>query len=186
MINHILFLLADGFEEIEFTAPFDILMRGGVKVTLASIHEDAMVESARGLQVRADALLSELDLDDYQGIFLPGGGRGVDNLRASEAVLDCVRKFYNKQKWVTAICAAPSVLAVAGILQHHKVTSFPGIEAELAPYCKAYSHERVVVDGKVITSRSAGTAEEFAFTLLEILEGTPKAKEIKKAILARD
>jgi 4-methyl-5(b-hydroxyethyl)-thiazole monophosphate biosynthesis len=146
----------------------------------------AMVESARGLQVRADALLSEVDLNDYQGIFLPGGGRGVANLRASEAVLDCVRTFYNKQKWVTAICAAPSVLAAAGILQHHKVTSFSGIEADLVPYIKTYSYERVVVDGKVITSRSAGTAEEFALVLLELLEGLTKAKEIRKAILARD
>lgn len=185
MEKRMLFLMADGFEEMEFTAPYDILMRAGVKVTLASIHEDAMVESARGLQIRTDALFPEIRRADYDGIFLPGGARGVQNLRASEDVLDCVREFYENKKWVTAICAGPTVLAAAGILQNQKVTSYPANEADLAPYCKAYLQDRVVVDGKVVTSRGPGTAEEFALTLVTLLLGQSKAMEIRKGIVAR-
>ncbi|MCK9182413.1 MAG: DJ-1/PfpI family protein [Fibrobacteraceae bacterium] len=185
MMKKVLFLMAEGFEDIELSAPFDILIRGGVKVTLASIHEDSFVESSHGMSVRADALLSEVRADDFCGLFLPGGGRGVENLRASEDVLDLVRTMYEQNKWVTAICAGPTVLAAAGILHDKRVTSYPSEAETILPYCKSYSEDRVVVDGKVVTSRAAGTAEEFALKFLSLLEGDAKAAEVRKTILAR-
>ena len=185
MSNHILFLLADGFDETECVAPYDILIRGGVKVSLASIHEDPYVEGAHGLTVKADALLSEIDPSLYSGIFLPGGGRGVENLRASEAVLEIVRTFTDAGKWVTAICAAPTVLAAAGILHDKRVTSYPSTESDILPYCKSYSQDRVVVDGKLVTSRGPGSAEEFGFCLLSLLEGKEKSDDVRQGMVAR-
>ena len=185
MQNRILFLLADGFEESEMVLPFDILTRGGVKVSLASIHEDPFVEGAHGLTIKADALLSEVDLKLFSGVFLPGGGRGVENLRALEAVLETVRSFVSADKWVTAICAAPIVLALAGILHDKRVTSYPSTEADIRPYCKAYSNDRVVVDGKLVTSRGPGSAEEFGFALLSLLEGEEKMTAVKAGMVAR-
>ena len=91
MQNHFLFLLADGFEETEMVVPFDILLRGGVKVSLASIRKELNVKGAHGLLVKADVLLSDVDISLFSGVFLPGGGLGVENLRASEAVLDAVK-----------------------------------------------------------------------------------------------
>ncbi len=184
-MNHLLFLMADGFEETEVVAPLDILRRGEVKVTLASIHENTRVEGGHGLVVETDILLSEADVHSFQGVFLPGGGLGVRNLQKSEAALDIIRRFYHEKKWVTAICAAPLLLVPAGIAQYHKLTSYPGVEKELAPYARHYSEERVVADGKVITSRSAGTAEEFGLKILECLEGKEKAEEVRAQILGR-
>jgi len=183
MTKKALILLADGFEEIEFVAPFDILARGGVNVVTASIHETSAVESARRLQVTADQQIDAITLDGYDMLILPGGGVGTQNLRKSEKVLDLVRKFYKAEKFVAAICAAPTVLAAAGILQNHRATSFPGTDSDVAPYCKAYLTERVVVDGKVITSRAAGTAADFGFTLLALLEGDTRAKTVREQMV---
>lgn len=183
MTNKILILLADGFEELEFVAPFDILARGGLDVVTASIHETTSVESARHLQVNADTLLSDVHVADYAMLVLPGGGVGTQNLRRSEAVLQMVRQFYAQSKWIGAICAAPTVLVAAGVLLQHKATSFPATEAEVTPYCKGYLTDKVVIDGKVVTSRAAGTAAEFGFALLAQIAGEAKAMEIRKQMV---
>lgn len=180
MTQKTLILLADGFEELEFVAPFDILIRGNVDVVTASIHETTSVESARGLQVSADLLLTEVSAADYGMLVLPGGGTGTQNLRKSEAVLNLVREFEQQGKTIGAICAAPTVLAAAGILQNYRVTSFPGTENDVIPYCKSYSPEAVVVDGNLITSRAAGTAAQFGFALLSRAAGEQRAAEVRK------
>ncbi len=184
-MNRILILMADGFEETELVAPFDILVRGGVKATLASISDDGEVEGAHHLVMQADAKLSEINVNDYSAIFLPGGGRGVDNLKHSDAVLDLVREFHEKGKLVTAICAAPAVLAAAGITFKHKITSYPGMDEDLKKFCVAYLQDRIVVDGNVVTSRGPGTAEEFGLKVLEILEGKEIAKRVHDQMVCR-
>lgn len=183
MTHKTLILLADGFEELEFVAPFDILARGTVAVATASIHETVSVESARGLQVTADQLLSEVSAQDYDMLVLPGGGVGTQNLCKSEAVLNLVREFHQLGRMIGAICAAPTVLVAAGVLQNTKATSFPSTENDVAPYCKAYSHESVVVDGTIVTSRAAGTAVPFGFALLALLEGDARAAEVRRQML---
>lgn len=185
MKNRILFVLADGFEETECVVPFDILSRGGVQVTFASIHGDVLVEGAHGLALKADILLSEAELSEFDGVFLPGGSRGVENLGASGRVLELVRDFYGAGKWVLSICAGPLVLARAGILGDRRVTSYPSTEADLRPHCKIYSGDRVVIDGRLLTSRGPGTAEEFGFAVLEALEGKEKSERVCEGMLAR-
>lgn len=183
MTKKALILLAHGFEEIEFVAPFDILARGGVSVTTASIHESVTVDSARHLTVQADVLLEDVNAGAFDMLVLPGGGVGTQNLRQDERVLDLVRSFYAKRKLVGAICAAPTILVAAGILQEHRATSYPGTEGEVSPYCKAYLHERVVVDGGVVTSRGAGTAADFGFALLALLEGEARSRQVREQMV---
>lgn len=184
-MNRMLVLLADGFEETELVAPVDIWIRGGVKVTLASIDEDATVEGGHHLVLNADAGLSEVNLKEYNAVFLPGGSRGVDNLKHSEAVLDISREFHEQGKLVTAICAAPAVLAAAGVTYKHKITSYPGMDTDLKKFCASYSTDRVVVDGNVVTSRGAGTAEEFGLKVLEILEGKEVSERVREQMVCR-
>ena len=184
-MHKVLFLMADGFEEIEFATTFDILIRGGVKVTLSGIYNDAKVAGAHGLSIRADAALSELYLGIYEGVFLPGGGAGVENLCGSEEVIRCVQKFHEEDKWVAAICAAPKVLAQSKIISNYTITSYPSVREEVEPFCKKYSEERVVVDRKIITSRGPGTAEEFALAFLEQLVGAEIAESVRIGMLAR-
>lgn len=186
---NVLFLMANGFEETEFVTPFDYWQRGGLNVTLASISDSLEVVGAHGLAIKANVLLKDVmaraaaSLADFDAVCLPGGGPGVQNLKASAAVADVLRDFDSKGKWIFAICAAPLVLSKAGLLKTRKCTCFPGCEVELD--CKQFLTDRVVVDGNVITSRGAGTAEEFAFECLAQAANRETSEKIRKQVVAR-
>ena len=179
----VLALLADGFEETEFVVPFDLWQRGGCEVVTTSIKSSTDVTGAHGLQVNADTILDMVDFDDFDGIFLPGGGPGVKNLAASASVKQAIQQFDAQGKWLFAICAAPLVLSKAGLLKDRKCTCFPGCESDLV--CKQYLTDRVVVDGKVITSCGAGSSEEFAFECLAQVAGREICEKIRKQVVAR-
>lgn len=184
---NVLFLMANGFEETEFVTPFDYWQRGGVNVTLASISDSLNVVGAHSLAIKANVLLKDVmsaaSLAEFDAVCLPGGGPGVKNLRASAAVADTIRAFDAQGKWIFAICAAPLVLSQAGLLKDRKCTCFPGCEDELD--CKQFLTDRVVVDGNVITSRGAGTAEEFAFECLAQAVGREISAKIRLQVVAR-
>ena len=174
-----LFLLADGFEELEFVAPFDILKRGGLTVIVASISDKLQVTSVRNLVVTADTLLSHVSPDSMDILILPGGGPGTQNLRKSSAVLNILKQHAALQKSIAAICAAPLVLGDAGLLHGKKVTSFPSTQNELAKFGALVTQDRVVQDGLIFTSRGAGSAAEFGFALLAFFTSQNKADEVK-------
>ncbi len=179
----ILFLMADGFEETEFVTPFDYLQRAGIDVALASVSGKAEVIGSHGLKIQTDFALSGADTAAFDGILLPGGGIGVKNLKASAEVEKVICDFNDQDKWIFAICAAPLVLSKAGILVDRTVTCFPGCEGELV--CNKFVEDRVVVDGNIVTSRGAGTAEEFAFECIAQLGGRELAEKIRKQVVAR-
>jgi len=174
-----LFLLANGFEELEFVAPYDILHRGGVKVQTASISDKKEVTGSHNITVIADSLLSQVEGLPFDLLVLPGGGPGTENLFKSDLVKKLLIKSYEAGKKIAAICAAPKVLANAGILRDHEATSFPATRAEVEPFCKKYLDVPVVVSGNITTSRGAGTAAEFGFCLLSVLESYNLAEEVK-------
>jgi 4-methyl-5(b-hydroxyethyl)-thiazole monophosphate biosynthesis len=185
-----LLLLHPGFEEIEAVTPADLLRRAGVEVVLASLGDALEVEGGRGLVLRADAKLSDLQdpADGFDMLILPGGP-GIGSLRARAAalapVLGLVRAFDARGAWIAAICAAPLLLMDAGIAGPLRVTSFPGAAGELRAGVRAYAEERVVLDRNVVTSRGAGSSEEFALALIALLAGAAEAEEIRRRIVAR-
>ena len=79
-------LFAEGYETVEALLVVDLLRRGGVEVTMASITEDEFVRSSHGVNVEMDAVLGEVDILDYDAIILPGGMPGTINLGESDAV----------------------------------------------------------------------------------------------------
>jgi 4-methyl-5(b-hydroxyethyl)-thiazole monophosphate biosynthesis len=178
-----LFLLANGFEELEFIAPYDIFHRGGVTVKAATITSKKEVISARGVTVLADSLLQEFEDLSFDLLVLPGGGPGTQNLRESDSVKDLLLKSYNAGKQIAAICAAPKVLASVGILRNHCATSYPDVRADVEPHCKKYLDVPVVVSENIITSRGAGTAAEFSFCLLSLLAGFKVSAEVKSKMM---
>lgn len=183
-MKKVLLILHRGFEELEAVAPLDLLRRAGFDVTSASAQAELLVEGGRGIKVQADRPLDECLRERYDLIVLPGGP-GIPALRKDARVLDLVRRAHSEGVPLAAICAAPLLLADAGVAAGHTVTSFPGVRAEVEGRAKAYSEDRVVVDGKVITSRGAGTAEEFALALVGYLEGKEAAEKVRKSVVAR-
>ena len=174
-------LFAEGYETVEALLVVDLLRRGGVEVTMASITEDEFVRSSHGVNVEMDAVLGEVDVLDYDAIILPGGMPGTNYLRDHEGLAELLKKQYEAGKWVAAICAAPSVFGGLGFLKDRKATSYPGCLDGIP--VGEYTEEPVAVDGNVVTSRGVGTAIAFALKLIEVLISKEKADEIAASIV---
>ncbi|HYB59371.1 MAG TPA: DJ-1 family glyoxalase III [Candidatus Acidoferrales bacterium] len=170
-------LLAPGFEELETVAIVDVLRRASISVRLAGIAASP-VEGGHGIKIVTDASID--DVKTYDALILPGGNPGYLNLERDQRVLKLIREAYAAGKYVAAICAAPHVLGVAGIMEGVTATCYPGIEIPGARRVE----RRVVHDGKIITSQGPGTAIDFAIDLVELLTTKGNALEVRKALLA--
>ncbi|MBC8285051.1 MAG: DJ-1/PfpI family protein [Nitrospinae bacterium] len=181
-MKKVLVPIAPGFEEIETITIVDILRRAGARVTLAGTQE-GMLEGSRGIKIEPDALLdSVIDLD-FDLICLPGGQPGTDNLKKDARIETLLKRMVKQDKLIATICAAPTILKKAGILENHSMTCHPSVQNEFNS--DNYLADRVVVDGNVITSQSPGTAMEFALKLVEILFGSERLKKVNDGVLAR-
>lgn len=178
-----LILLAEGFEEVEALTPADYLRRAGLAAVLVSVSGEPSVKGARGVTVMADIAFSKLK-GDFECLILPGGMPGTRNLASHQGVVSLTRRAMSEGRIVAAICAAPALVLgkAAGVLGGRRFTCYPGMEADSGP-AGAFSAERVVVDGKLITSRAAGSAGEFSVAIVEALCGREKAREVAEAVL---
>lgn len=175
-----LVLLANGFEEVEGITQIDFLRRGGIEVTSASIHDRKKIKGAHNIYVGADALLSDVNTDEFDIVVLPGGWDGMLNLKNSAEVSALLNKFNDDEnKWIAAICASPSVFGNLGLLKGKKCTCYPGCEEYLNG--GEATGENVVVDGKIITSKGPGTSLDFALKMIEVLVSKEKADEVAAA-----
>lgn len=181
-MKKVLIPLAQGFEEIEALAVVDILRRAGIEVILAGTTDNP-IEGRNKIKVLADAPLDSVKDQDFDMIVLPGGAVGTENLKKDARVKEIIERLYKKDRFITAICAAPTVLSAIGITAGRTVTSHPTVRTKLGK--EKISDERVVTDNKIITSQGPGTAIEFAFKLVEALLGKEKAAEVNKGVLAR-
>jgi 4-methyl-5(b-hydroxyethyl)-thiazole monophosphate biosynthesis len=179
MAKRVLCLLVPGFEEIETVAPIDLLRRAGAEVTVASVTGGTLVKGRSDLTLQADAALADVETGGFDLLLIPGGP-GFKTLRADGRPASLARDFAEAGKPVAAICAAPTVLADAGLLKGRRFTAHFSVHGELPG---VLADERVVEDGPVITSRGAGTAVEFGLTLVTRLYDEQKAAEIAKAIM---
>jgi 4-methyl-5(b-hydroxyethyl)-thiazole monophosphate biosynthesis len=174
---NVVVLLAPGFEELEMVTIVDVLRRAGISVVLAGIVPPP-IEGGHGIKVITD--LSIDDVGTYDALVLPGGNPGYINLERDQRVLKLIREAYESGKYVGAICAAPHVLGVAGIMEGATATCYPGIEIAGAQRVD----ERVVHFGRIITSQGPGTAIDFALDLVAVLTSTENAREVRRALLA--
>jgi len=175
----VLFPFCDGFEEIEFVAPVDLLRRAGAEVVLAGLV-CSTCSGRSGLTISADALLAEVDTSSFDALVI-AGGPGVKQHRVDGRTAEMAKDFVSSGKPVAAICAAPLILKDAGLLDGIRFTAHSSTVNELPA---ALASERVVEDGLIITSRGAGTALDFALHLVERLVGQDQAGEVAKGIMA--
>jgi 4-methyl-5(b-hydroxyethyl)-thiazole monophosphate biosynthesis len=176
----VLVMLAEGFEEAEAITPVDVLRRAGAQVTLAALSEGIHVTGRNGLTVHADTTLAAAESSSFDCILLPGGP-GVGAMRADRRVIAIVKRQNEAGGWIAAICAAPLVLLDAGALAGRRFTAHTSVTGELPPIVPG---DRVVVDGRLITSRGAGTALDFGLSVVENLISREKADEVAKSICA--
>lgn len=175
------FFLADGFEELEATAPIDILRRADVNVLTVGVGGQ-IVRGAHNITVIADMAAEDVEPDEaVEAVVLPGGMPGTLNLEKSDKVAKFIEYAENNGKVIAAICAAPSILGHKGLLSGKCAVCFPGFEKEL--FGAKVLKDKVVTDGNIITACGAGAAAEFGFELTEKLCGKETRKRLESAML---
>ncbi len=175
--------LAPGCEEIEAVTLIDVFRRAGWTVHAAGLNPGP-VKASRGVVLVPDLLLDEVDPDALDLMVLPGGGGGTEALAADPRIAALARKLLDRGKLVAAICAAPSVLFRAGLLENRRFTAYPGVlDDQGAPGYDPGS--RVVDDGPVVTSRGPGTAMEFALHLVGRFERPEAVRALADALLVQ-
>jgi 4-methyl-5(b-hydroxyethyl)-thiazole monophosphate biosynthesis len=166
--------LAPGFEEIEAIVPVDIFRRAGWQVVTAGL-EPGPVEACRQTRHLPDASLPDMLEDSYDLIYLPGGLPGADHLAGCGPLIEKVRQQDEDGRWLAAICAAPRVLARAGLLEGKRFTVHPTSHREVEPYRP--TGKRIEVDGRLITAIGAGASCEMALQALASISGSPALVE---------
>lgn len=176
-------ILGKGFEETEAIAPLDILRRGGVYAVFAGIGGKT-VSSAHGIEIGCDILSDDIDLDKADMIVIPGGLEGVKSIKSDKAVMDKIKTAHDRGTALAAICAGPTVLYDAGVLNGVNITCYPGMESEM-PNAEVDISKAVCIGGKIITGRGPGAALEFGFALLRYLKGADIEEKVKEAMIFR-
>jgi 4-methyl-5(b-hydroxyethyl)-thiazole monophosphate biosynthesis len=172
----VLIPLAHGVEETEAVTVIDILRRADISVDTVGL-DSGTVTASRGVVLQPDRVIDDVSAVDYDLIALPGGGDGAKRLMADQRVTALLQTHSEAGRWTGAICAAPKVLASAGLLEGRRVTSFPGWLDDVSGI--EYLEEPVVLDGPVVTSRGPGTAMDFALQLVELLTDRDTAAAVE-------
>jgi protein deglycase len=172
--------LADGFEEIEGLTVVDLLRRAGIDIAMVSITGDIQVTGSHQITTVADALFEEVDYSDADMLVLPGGMPGTINLLEHKGLDQLLRDHASENRKLAAICAAPRVLGIKGLLQGRNATCYPGNE-ELLQGAHVINTS-VVNDGNITTSKGMGTAIDFSLSLIKTLKGPEEASRIAQAI----
>lgn len=180
MKGRIFAVIADGFEELELIAVADIMKRLGFEFVLASLRDDLKVVGAHQIKMECDAALKELNIDDFDGIFLPGGMPGSLSLYESEELRGIIQKMNEDEKLVSAICAAPMVLAKAGVLKNREFTMYPGMDQYLNG--EKYSSQLVVKSENIVTGKGPGAAVKLGLCIGEYFGLTEEVSALKKAM----
>ena len=180
-MKHVCVFLADGFEEIEALTVVDVLRRAGVRVETVSVNGNEMVQGSHWISVRADVVFEETGFDRVDMLVLPGGMPVKKNLQKHQGLNKLLRTYDKEEKWIAAICAAPSILGDMGMLNGRKACCYPSFEEKLAG--AQVVEEPAVADGHIITGRGMGTAIPFALKLAEVLMGAEKAEQVRESIL---
>ena len=164
-------IVSNGLEECEALVTYDLLYRAGIDVELVGLSKE--IESSHKVVFKANKLIDEINPNDYECLILPGGMPGTKSLENDERVQQLIDLFVKQDKYVCAICAAPSILIHKGLLNNRKFICFPGFENGLIP-----ANEKAVQDNKFITGKGLGAAFEFSYLIIKNLISEEKAKEV--------
>ena len=173
--------MADGCEEIEGLTVVDLVRRAGIEIEMISVSGNDVVTGSHKIAFQTDVSKADADFASYDGIVLPGGMPGTIHLMEDETVNRVIKEFAQDGKLVAAICAAPSVLGNAGLLEGKSATCYPGVEGKLTG--ANFVTDSVAKDGNIITSRGLGTAIDFAAEIVAYLLDKDAAKSLKENIV---
>ncbi len=150
--------LAEGFEETEAIGSLDVIRRAGIEIKTVGVTGET-VAGSHGIEIKADIMPEMIELDNIDGVILPGGMPGTTNLFENSGVIETVRYCFEREKVVAAICAAPLIPGRLGMLRGKRATCYPGFEKELEG--AVYVDAPAVRDANMITGKGAGASMRF-------------------------
>ena len=181
-MSKVIILLATGFEEVEAITVIDILRRADIDTTIVGLEKE-LIKGSHDISIKGDMYYEDININEYDFMILPGGQPGTNNLKSNSKVIKWLQKFNDEKRNIAAICAAPTVLEKANIIENVKITSYPSekdmFNADL--YCE----ENVVKDNNIITSRGVGTAIDFSLELVNSIKGKKIRDKVASKILWR-
>ena len=175
--------VATGFEEIEAISIIDVVRRSGIEVIVAHVDAEATVTGANGIRIVCDRPLEGIGSDDIDMIVLPGGWGGTNILATNETVQKLLKAMDSQKKYISAICAAPYALYVAGVLRK-EFTCYPSVEEQIEGKHYLGDAHQVVYDAHVMTSRGPGTAICLGLHIVKRLLTEAHYLELKAGLLA--
>ncbi|MBD5772716.1 DJ-1 family glyoxalase III [Marinomonas colpomeniae] len=182
-MTKVLVPIANGNEDIESITIIDVLRRGGLEVTVASVHETKQIEMAHGCKLESDVLLTDVADQMFDAVVLPGGMPGAEHLRDCELLIDILEKHDIEDALLAAICASPAVVfGTHGFVVEKQATCYPGFEGGLTG-AEYISDQPVVMDDNILTGRGPAAAMVFALTVLGNLEGYETAQKVADGLL---
>jgi len=176
----VLIPLPEGVEPLEAVTIIDVLRRASIRVTTVSLTDHITIHAAHGIKLAADTTWDAINLDDFGALVFPGGAKGTELLKSDERILHAVREFHDTERHICALCAAPTVLAEAGILEGRTATCYPSCAEELG---LSYDNAPVIADGNIITGQGPGTALLFSLVLIQHFKGDEVAQQVADAML---
>jgi protease I len=149
-------LVAEGFEQVELTAPRKALDEAGAQTRIVSPAEQevqAWKHFDKADKFKVDVPLESAQAGDFDALLLPGGVANPDQLRANPRAIAFVRGFYDSGKPIAAICHGPWTLIDAGIVAGRRMTSWPSLRTDLTNAGAKWVDEEVVVEKGLVSSR---------------------------------
>lgn len=177
-----LILLANGFEDTEAITTIDILRRAKLDLDLVSVHQQLEILTQSKMNIKAEKLLQEIDLNDYDFLVIPGGGAVFNVLSKLEVVNEVIKEFDHKKKLIAAICAAPSLLGKLGLFKNLEFTCYPSCEEGIDGI---YTAKGVEIHKNYITAKSMAYTVDFALEIVSYLLGEKAKVAVSNAIYAK-
>lgn len=176
-------ILANDFEDVEAIATINVLRRAGLEITMASLAESLDLKTQSGIAIKAEKMLKDLKLSDYDFLVIPGGKAVSKHLQKSKDTEETIKHFASRGKLVASICAAPSLVGKLGFFKGEKFTCFPSFETGIDG---VFTGGEVETQGEFITARAMYYSQDFALAIIEKLLGKEKAKMVDKSIKGKE
>ncbi|MGP1414124.1 MAG: DJ-1/PfpI family protein [Bacillales bacterium] len=174
----ILTIINDYFEDIECFLTLDLLNRVGINYDLITLQENIPVTSASKIVVNNVTKFTNIDVNNYDAIFIPGGAHYISLINDSR-LINLVNLFINNDKYVFAICAAPTILGHKNLLVNKNYTCYPEMNED---FKGNFTYSKACIDNKLITGQAPGASFEFAFLIIETLKGKEILNQLKLSI----
>ena len=154
------------FRDEEYDVPKKVFEQMGISVITVS-SKMGIATGKFGMKAKVDLTLDQVKVEDYDAILFIGGPGSFDyynNLTCHKIAKEAIKE----GKILGAICAAPGILAHAGVLTGKKATMFEDTGV-LKQFGSTYTGKDLEIDGKIITATGPQTASSWAEEIIKAL-----------------